>query len=106
MSADSKAPVKGVISSMPQLVQGGKWVYGWVILSLHRTFRIPPQAFEEYGFQAGQPVAFLRGSGLALGFLAKGPIYKEALKHPEIETFLEKELKLIRKQCWESPKQE
>jgi hypothetical protein len=132
---------------MPQLVKGGKWVFGWVIVGTHRTLPIPPQAIEEYGFQIGEPVAFLRGSrrsggfsagrleklakgrfplqnciidqgeiaegglieippaieiqpddrllvvrgsGLALGFIAKGLIYQEALKHPEIETFLEK----------------
>jgi hypothetical protein len=133
---------------MPQLVKGGKWVFGWVIISPQKTFRIPPQAFEEYGFRAGEPVVFLRGSrrsggfsigqreklvkkfsqlqsrvlaqidvgaegqievppgisiipgdrllavrgsGLALSFLNNGPIYKEALQHPEVETFLEME---------------
>jgi hypothetical protein len=140
---------------MPQLVKGGKWVFGWVIVGPHRTLPIPPQAFEEYGFQIREPVAFLRGSqrsggfsvgrleklvrgrfplqsciidqgeigeaglieippaveiqpgdrllvvrgsGLALGFIAKGPVYQEALKHPEIETFLEEEPKFTRKQ--------
>ena len=42
-------------------------------------------------FQPGDRLLVVRGSGLALGFIAKGPIYQEALKHPEIETFLEKE---------------
>jgi len=30
----------------------------------------------------------VRGSGLALGFLQRGPIYEEALKNPDIETFV------------------
>jgi hypothetical protein len=30
----------------------------------------------------------VRGSGLALGFIQCGSIYKEALKHPEIEIFM------------------
>jgi hypothetical protein len=30
---------------------------------------------------------FLRGSGLALGLSAQGPIYEEALKHPDLEVF-------------------
>ena len=29
----------------------------------------------------------VRGSGRALGFLARGPIYDQALQHPELETF-------------------
>jgi hypothetical protein len=35
----------------------------------------------------GDRLLVVRGSGLALGFLARGPIYEEALKHPELETF-------------------
>jgi len=73
---------------MPQLVKGGKWVFGWVIVGGHREITIPPESYTEYGFQAGKPVFFLRGSGLALGFLTRGPIYEEAVKHSEIETFV------------------
>jgi hypothetical protein len=29
----------------------------------------------------------VRGSGLALGFVQRGPIYEEASRHPEIEVF-------------------
>ncbi len=35
----------------------------------------------------GDRLLVVRGSGLALSFLARGPIYEEALKHPELETF-------------------
>jgi len=129
---------------MPQLVKGGKWVFGWVIVGLQGELAIPPAAWVEYGFQAGEEAIFLsgsrtsggfglstsrllaqaagllqtralargsigqrgqivipatvgiwpgdrllvvRGSGRALGFLARGPIYDEALKHPELEIF-------------------
>lgn len=129
---------------MPQLVKGGKWVFGWVIVGPRRELRIPPAAWDEYRFQAGGEVTFIpgsrrsggfslsharllaetstplqvralaqsrvdeeirlvlpptvgvqpgdrllvvRGSGLALGFVANGPIYAEALKHPELEIF-------------------
>jgi hypothetical protein len=30
----------------------------------------------------------VRGSGRALGFVARGPIYEEALKHPELFCFV------------------
>jgi hypothetical protein len=129
---------------MPQLVTGGKWVFGWVIVGTGRELAIPPEAWEEYQFQVGDEVAFLpgsqrsggfgigpsrllagmpapllaralarghvdelgsvvapatvgvqpsdrllavRGSGRALGFVAHGPIYEEALEHPELACF-------------------
>lgn len=127
---------------MPQLVKGGKWVFGWVIVGLQGELTIPPEAWDEYGLQPGEEAVFLpgsrssggfglstprllaraagplhtrtlagghigedgqlvvppavgmrpgsrllavRGSGRALGFVARGPIYDEALKHPELE---------------------
>jgi hypothetical protein len=129
---------------MPQLVRGGKWVFGWVAVGPRGELVIPPQAWGEYGFQVGDRVAFLpgsrksggfglshtrlltrtaaplqmrllaqgrvndqgqvvvpaavgvrpgdrllavRGSGRALGFVARGPIYEEALQHPELACF-------------------
>ncbi len=127
---------------MPQLVKGGKWVFGWTILGQGREVRVPPEAYLEYGFQERESLVFLRGSrssggfilgkrermdgsilkprvlaegwmgedmlfrlpqsfdfeagkkflavrgsGLALSFLAFGRIYEEGLRHPEIEEF-------------------
>jgi hypothetical protein len=126
---------------MPQLAPRGKWVFGWVVVGKRRTITLPPQAHREYGFQEGDEVIFLRGSGrsggfsigrvekipalfekrilargrmarqgrvilppetgvhqgdrllavrgsgLALGLSAQGPIYELALKHPELEVF-------------------
>jgi hypothetical protein len=126
---------------MPQLVKGGKWVFGWVTVGSQRELAIPPEAWDEYRFQVGDEVTFLpgsrrsggfglsharllgdvpaplqmravargrvdelgrvmvpeavkvqpgdrllavRGSGRALGFVAHGPIYQEALKHPDL----------------------
>jgi len=130
---------------MPQLVRGGKWVFGWVIVGSQGELAIPPAAWVEYGLQAGEQATFLpgsrtsggfglttprllaraaaplqvralaqcpiredgqivmpaavgvrpgdrllavRGSGHALGFVARGPIYDEALQHPELERFI------------------
>jgi hypothetical protein len=129
---------------MPQLVRGGKWVFGWVIVGPGGELAIPPEAWDEYRFQVGDEVVFLpgsrrsggfglshprlmadmprqfetrslawgrieqlgrvalpdavgaqpgdhllavRGSGRALGFVARGPIYEEALQHPELVSF-------------------
>jgi hypothetical protein len=129
---------------MPQLVKGGKWVFGWVLVGPQGAVRIPPEAWDEYAFQTEDEVIFVpgsrrsggfglstprlleqmgrpllarvlargriaenrqvtvptaigvrpgdrllvvRGSGKALGFVAEGPIYDEALKHPSLEVF-------------------
>jgi len=48
---------------------------GWVVL--------PP----EVGVQVGDRLLAVRGSGLALGFLAQGPIYAAALQHSELVVF-------------------
>jgi bifunctional DNA-binding transcriptional regulator/antitoxin component of YhaV-PrlF toxin-antitoxin module len=128
---------------MPQLAKGGKWVFGWVAVEDDSRITIPAEAYQEYGFQAGDEVVFLRGSrrsgglavgrvervaaaagglelqkravgrgeieadrrvllptrigispgdrllavrgsGLALSFIARGPIYEEALKHTDL----------------------
>ncbi len=129
---------------MPQLVKGGKWTFGWAVIGPGREIAIPPEAWDEYGFQAGEEAVFVpgsrtsggfsicisalpveageqmggaglrvlgrsrfgdgwvaappeagvqagdrlltvRGSRYGLGFVARGPIYEEALKHPELE---------------------
>jgi hypothetical protein len=142
--AASESQNKGGVRPMPQLVKGGKWVFGWVIVGPGRELPIPPEAWEEYRFQVGDEIAFLpgsqrsggfgishsrllaavveplqaralararvdeigwvtvpgavgvqpgdrllavRGSGRALGFVAHGPLYEEALKHPELACF-------------------
>jgi hypothetical protein len=44
---------------------------------------LPP----EVEVKPGDRLLVVRGSGMALGFLQRGRIYEEALKHPEIEVF-------------------
>lgn len=53
---------------MPQLVKGGKWIFGWAVVGTDRKIRIPPEAFVEYGFQTGEEVLFLPGSRRSGGF--------------------------------------
>jgi hypothetical protein len=132
---------------MPRLVKGAKWTFGWVVVGPERQVTIPPEAWDEYGFRAGDEAIFtpgsrksggfgistlalmaearkkmggadlrelgrsqfgdgrvavppevavksgdrlltVRGSGYGLGFIARGPIYEEALKHPKLEVFV------------------
>lgn len=129
---------------MLQLVRGGKWAFGRVIVGPQGQLTVPPEAWEECGFEVADEVTFLqgsqrcggfglshprllasvpvalqalalvrgrveepgrvvvpaavgvapgdrllavRGSGRALGFVARGPIYEEALEHPKLECF-------------------
>jgi len=53
---------------MPQMSKGGKWVFGWCVVGKDQKILIPEEAFLEYGFQAGEPVVFLRGSYRSGGF--------------------------------------
>jgi hypothetical protein len=56
---------------------------GQVTIGINRRVALPP----ETGVKPGDCLLAVRGSGLALGFVQRGPIYEEALKHPEVEAF-------------------
>jgi len=51
------------------------------------SFRLTPEAMERFDVRAGARLLLVRGSGRALGFLARGPIYEEALRHAELREF-------------------
>ena len=53
---------------MPQMNKGGKWVFGWCEVGSSGEIQIPPEAFAEYGFRAGEPILYLRGSRRSGGF--------------------------------------
>jgi hypothetical protein len=53
---------------MPQLEKGGKWIFGWVVVRAGKGIVVPPEAYREYSFQAGDKVAFTRGSRSSCGF--------------------------------------
>jgi hypothetical protein len=53
---------------MPQLEKGGKWVFGWVVVQPGKKITVPPEAYREYGFQAGEEIVFTRGSRRSGGF--------------------------------------
>jgi hypothetical protein len=70
---------------MPQLAKGGKWVFGWVVVGPRREIRIPPEAYAEYGFQAGEEVVFLAGSHTSRGFSIGRPERLQRLEIPLIQ---------------------
>ncbi|MBN2585946.1 MAG: hypothetical protein JXA64_01420 [Candidatus Fermentibacteraceae bacterium] len=46
---------------------------------------IPAETLKDYGVGIGDRLLAVRGSGLALSMILKGPIILEAVKHPELE---------------------
>jgi len=44
---------------------------------------VPPKM----GVEPGDRLLTVRGNCYGLGFVAQGPIYEEAAKHPELEVF-------------------
>jgi hypothetical protein len=53
---------------MPQLVKGGKYVFGWSKVHPKGKIIIPPKALEEYAFQSGENVILISGSKTSGGF--------------------------------------
>jgi len=49
-------------------------------IDAERRLRLP----EKVGVTAGDRLLVVRGSGRALGFLSRGPIWEEALRHPDL----------------------
>ncbi len=53
---------------MPQLVKGGKHVYGWSRIGVTGRIVIPPEALEEYHLGESQTLVLLPGSRTSGGF--------------------------------------
>jgi len=60
--------------------------YCWAELRNGRI-SIPVRTLAKYGIGVGDRLLVIRGSGLALGFVVRGPIVEEAGKHPDLEVF-------------------
>jgi hypothetical protein len=66
---------------MPQLVKGGKFVYGLSRVGTDSSIVIPPTAMEEYAFKDGDRVILMSGSRKSGGFglASKQVLEKSAL---------------------------
>jgi hypothetical protein len=71
---------------MPQLVKGGKHVFGWAKVGPEGRIPIPPEAFAEYGFLAGECVILMSGSKTSGGF---GVARREALRTSQLSRVLQ-----------------
>jgi hypothetical protein len=53
---------------MPQLVKGGKYVFGWTTINNELQIRIPDEAFEEYQLFKANKIVLISGSKASGGF--------------------------------------
>ena len=58
---------------MPQLVKGGKYIFGWSHVSDTGRICIPREAREEYEFRPGEKIILISGSRTSKGFAVTTP---------------------------------
>jgi hypothetical protein len=58
---------------MPQLVKGGKHVFGWSVITDELKVRIPDEAYDEYSFGHTDKIIILSGSETSGGFSINTP---------------------------------
>jgi len=61
--------------------------YCWLAIQKDRSINLPEKTLQVFGINKTDNLLSGRCSHLAIGFIAKGPIFKEAKKHPEIKVF-------------------
>ena len=97
--------------AVPQLVKGGKHVYGWSRIGDEGSITIPPEALAEYGLLEGQSVILMPGSRKSGGFglarvesLEQSPVGAFLKKCPELASFDLPEGEVVeidgRHYCW------
>ena len=65
----------------------GKRIYGWTRLNADGSIIVPLETLKKYGVEPGDMLLSVRGSGLALAFIVKGPLIAEAKKHSTLSSF-------------------
>lgn len=58
---------------MPQLVKGGKWVFGITLVNNSGSIIVPPDAVAEYGFVSGERLVAMDASKTSGGFVLCRP---------------------------------
>jgi bifunctional DNA-binding transcriptional regulator/antitoxin component of YhaV-PrlF toxin-antitoxin module len=79
---------------MPQLVKGGKYVFGWSLVKSSGTIRVPEEARNEYRLKPNDRLYVLQASKTSKGFaittrkLIKNSIFNETIrKIPNLFSF-------------------
>jgi bifunctional DNA-binding transcriptional regulator/antitoxin component of YhaV-PrlF toxin-antitoxin module len=96
---------------MPQIVKGGKYVFGWSKVGRTGKIVIPEEAKEEYKFNDGEKVILINGSHKSGGFgitkvslLKNTPLSSIFNRFPGLESFQIPKGKIMKDQkrlvCW------
>ena len=96
---------------MPQLVKGGKYVFGWSLVGPGGNIRIPEEAVQEYKFLLDEKVIIMSGSRTSGGFIvARKSVMEQTIlseilaNNPELADFKIENGKTIlfgqRHLCW------
>ncbi|MFW9939488.1 MAG: hypothetical protein ACFFFT_00510 [Candidatus Thorarchaeota archaeon] len=70
-----------------EVVQFKNRKYAWVEIREDGIIYLPKNTLEAFKINYNDLLLSGRGSYLAIGFIAKGPIFNEAIKHPELQVF-------------------
>ncbi len=91
------SPLSSVLKRFPQLgafrmpearvVRIGQRAFCWTTIQEGGYITLPVETLREYEIMAGDLLLSVKGSALAIGFAAKGPILEEAREHPELTVF-------------------
>ena len=96
---------------MPQLVKGGKHVFGWTLVGDKGKIIIPPEALEEYGLRESDKLIMIPGSKTSGGFglgtqkiLKESPLGTVLDANPALKNFRVSEKEVIeyrgKPYCW------
>jgi bifunctional DNA-binding transcriptional regulator/antitoxin component of YhaV-PrlF toxin-antitoxin module len=74
---------------IPELNVISNWgrLFSWTVIRGGGCIVLSPEVLSGYSLEAGDLLVVGKGSGLAIGFIARGPIFEEAMRHPELELF-------------------
>jgi len=73
---------------MPQLVKGGKYVFGWSHVSKSGRICIPGEAREEYRFQLSDKIIIMSGSKTSKGFsVTKTDLIKDCVIYNKLSAY-------------------
>ena len=96
-STISQSKLRSMFESVPglvnyeipqnEIIESRGRMFCWSIIKAGGYLELPEKTMKTYQVRPGELLATGRGSNLGLAFIARGPIHKEALKHPELEIF-------------------
>lgn len=91
------SPIGKMLEGFPELInhrlEEGEVIkikeknFCWIKIYKRGIIKVPQKTLLAFKVKINDNLLVGRGSGLALGFIAKGPIFEEAKKHPEIPHF-------------------